>query len=318
MPSIFDYPMLFITTISDLATDKLLTRKLSAVLSQFGYVPWSLRVDGQTVIDHDDGDEINIALGRAADALNAISQGLPDTPPSRTRTEGPLDFYRWVEDVADLDWNRLGRQCSMAAHALQAVDWWSIGSIALPNEEEFQRAPEQDDLDQINLPFDIIAGVCDKLSQNLPSGAQPDGQCKTGFFSATDFIFASLDNAKMSIAAVELAKLLRVWSETDWTLGYPPTIVQMMIDEGRTGVVCPAIEGFAASLAPAPGTQGCQAASRGAAAGCIEKLDNDLPCTIMNIGEQDGGIYSPGESSYFDGIHTGNYGDYNGQYFGEH
>ncbi len=320
MPSIFDVPLGFLTTISDLATDKLLTRKLSAVLRQFSYIPWGLRVNGQTIIERDDGQTMNIALGRAADALNVISQGLSDTPPTRTRTEGPLDFYRWIEDLADLDWNRFGRQCSMAAHALQAVDWWSIASIALPTEEEFRGSPGQDDLDQINLPFDIIAGVCDKLSQNMPSGTpQPDGQCKTGFFSVTDFIFANLDNAKMSIAAVELAKLLRVWSETDWTLGYPPTIVQMMIDEGRTADVCPAIEGFSASLAPAPDTQGCQTASSSAAAGCIEKLDNDLPCTIMNTADHDGGIYSPGGISFdLDGIHTGNHDDYNGQYFGEH
>ena len=201
-------------------------------------------MDGETIIEHDDSDTFNIMLGRAADALGVLSQSLPDTAPIRTRTKGPLDFYRWFEDFIDLDWSRLGTQCSMTAQAAKAVDWWSVASMAFPDEEDFQGRPEQSFLDEINLPFDTIAATCDKLSENMPSGTpQPDGQCKTGFFSLTDFIFANLDNTKMSVAATELAKLLRVWAQTDLTLGLPPTIVQMMLEDERQNV-CPTIEGF--------------------------------------------------------------------------
>ena len=317
MPSLFD-PLFWTTSISDLSTDKLLTRKLSAVIEQFSFVPWSLRVDGETVIERDLSEDLNTMFGRAADALTLISQGLPDTPPARTRTQGPLDFYRWFEDIIDMDFARLGTQCSMTAQALKGVDWWSVMAIAMPDAEEFQSPPAQSDLDQIDLPFDAVDGICQKLSQNLPGGTpKPDGQCKTGFFSVTDFIFAMLDNSKMKIAATELAGLLRVWSRTDWTTANPPSLVQMYIDDGRLSYVCPAITGFGgASLAPDAGSRGCQTDSTDPS--CIRMTGYYESCTIRNVGTRDGGIYTPDQNATFDSIYWDSeyfdpYDMYNGQ-----
>jgi hypothetical protein len=284
-------------------------------MDQFGFVPWSLRVDGETVVERSDSDDLNTMLGRAADALTLISQGLPDTPPTRERTQGPLDFYRWFEDLIDMDYSRLGTQCSMTALALNVDDWWSVMAIALPDEEQFQAPPEQDDLDQLDFPFDAVDGICQKLTENLPGGTpKPDGQCKTGFFSLTDFIFATLDNDKMKTAATELAGLLRVWSRTDWTTANPPSIVQMYIDDGRISYVCPAITGFAGALLAPDSHSSCEMDGDE----CIRKTNNYEPCTIMNVNRQDGGIYAPDQNVTFDNIHSDNeyfdsYDMYNGQ-----
>ena len=283
MPSLFD-PLLWTTSISDLATEKLLTRKLSQLIDNFGLVSWSLRVDSETVIERDDSDEFNIFFGRASDAVNLVSQGLPDTAAYKPRTQGPLDFYRFAENLIDMDYSRLGAQCVMTATALKTVDWWSIAGIALPDEQLFQDLPEQYDIDQLDFPFDAIAGMCGKLRcavlcfvcifgfafsyfclwwllahSSIPPSAtpQPDGTCKSGFFSLTDFLLANLDNSKMKTAATELAGLLRVWAQTSWVTANPASIVQTYVNHGEFNKVCPLIEGPGAVLAAPANNAGC-------------------------------------------------------------
>ena len=114
----------------------------------------------------------------------------------------------------------------------------------------------------------------------------------------------------MSIAATEAAKLLRVWAQTDWTLGLPPTAVVQLIAAGRTGDVCPMIEGARTFwILPANSTRGCEVADNG----CVAKTSYDRPCTIINGGQRSGSVLS--SDGYFDNIHTGGENDYNAQYY---
>lgn len=240
LPSLMD-PIVWLTSKSDLAGDKLITRKIGRTLQDLSFVSWALRIDGETVIDRDDASDFSSVLDRAADAASALSQSLPDTPPQRPRNDSPLDLYRFLGDLLDMDFQRLGGQLEMFLRALKNIDWAHVVQTAV-DEELSQR-----DLDDLNTAFDVYLGLAHKLTQNMPSGgSQPDGECKTSFFSLPDFLFATLDNDKMRTASLELAALLRSFSVMDWRMQYPPTIIQDEMEHGGISDFCPRIDTGAA------------------------------------------------------------------------
>lgn len=199
-----------------------------------------------------------------------------------------------------MDASRLGEQCKMMALSAKAVDWWNIFRIAMPEEQQFLEPPGADDIDQINFPFDAVAGVCNDIAAGIPSGdsSQPDGTCKTGFFSLTDFVFAALDNDKMKKTAMELASLLRSWAITDWATGNPPSIVQDYVNQGQLWDVCPLVDSAGPTI---EASSGCYRNST-----CIYKFDEYTSCTITNTGSTDGSIFADEafntDSMYMDAI----------------